>query len=74
MAIVIRAVKRNNGERYEVDFGIVDGHRRRPLVNTREEAEAIVEKYNKDVKKAGEFWANMPDTERLSTVAVITQI
>lgn len=60
--------------KWEVDFGIVHGHRKRPLVNSEAEADKLIDKYKKDVKQSGEFWARLPESERLATTATLIQI
>ena len=67
-------VNRGKVIKWEVDFGTVHGHRKRPLVDSEAEADAILGKYQKEVKQAGEFWARLPDSERLATTATLIQI
>lgn len=74
MEPVKRKVKRGDVTKWEVDFGAVNGHRKRPLVHTEDDADDLIKKYRKDVKSAGEFWARLPDSERLATVATLVQI
>src|ERR1039458_10585656 len=74
MEPIKRQVKRGNVIKWEGDFGRVHGPRKRPLVDTEAEADAILDKYRKEVKQAGEFWARLPDSERLATTAALVQI
>jgi hypothetical protein len=74
MEPIKRQVKRGKVIKWEVDFGTVHGHRKRPLVDSEAEADAILGKYQKEVKQAGEFWARLPDSERLATTATLIQI
>ena len=74
MEPIKRQVNRGKVIKWEVDFGIVHRHRKRPLVDTEVEADAILEKYKKEVKQTGEFWARLPDSERLATTATLIQI
>jgi len=74
MEPIKRQVNRGKVIKWEVDFGTVHGHRKRPLVDSEAEADAILGKYQKEVKQAGEFWARLPDSERLATTATLIQI
>src|SRR5581483_9707324 len=69
-----KVVRPGGAEKWEVDFGIVNGHRKRPLVDTEKEADALVDKFNKDLKKAGEFWAHMDESDRLTVTGILLQM
>jgi len=69
-----RPVKRGDATKWEVDFGIVNGHRLRPLVNSEDDADKLLSKYKKDLKQAGEFWARLSGSDRLEITATLTKI
>jgi hypothetical protein len=74
MTPIKRKVDRNGAEKWEVDFGTVNGHRKRPLVNTEAEADVLLENYRKEVKAAGEFWARLSESDRMAATATLMQI
>ena len=55
-------------------MGTVNGHRKRCLVKTEADADALIEEYEKEVKKSGEFWARLSDSDRLAITATLIQI
>jgi hypothetical protein len=74
MQPVKRPVIHRGISKWEVDFGIVDGHRKRHLFDIEKGADGRIDQYNKDLKKAGDFWARMSSSERLSTTATLVEI
>jgi hypothetical protein len=69
-----RPVDRGGITKWEVDFGIMHGHRKRPLRDTEAEADKLLDQYKKDVKKGGEFWARLPESDRLEITATLIKI
>ena len=61
--------------KWEVDFGIdAAGKRWRPSFQTEAAADTAIEKWNREQKQHGEFWARLKPVERQSVVAVLTEV
>ncbi|HLH55522.1 MAG TPA: hypothetical protein VKY92_18120, partial [Verrucomicrobiae bacterium] len=72
MEPVIRSVVKHGNQRWEIDFGLDEfGKRRRPVFETEDEAKDDLAKWQKNVKKAGDYWANLEPTKRLAIVATL---
>jgi hypothetical protein len=70
-----RPIVKHGNDRWEVDFGVdATGKKKRLTVETEAEADAVIDKYHKDLKQRGEYWARLSPTERDTTVAVLQEI
>jgi hypothetical protein len=58
---------------WEVETPAYEGKRCRNYYGTEKEANAAIDKFNKDVKLAGEWWARLTPAERLALQLVHTQ-
>jgi len=70
-----RELQKSGKKKWEVDFGIDEkGVRRRPYFAEEADANAAIDKYRKDLKKGGEFWARMSTPARKEAVSVLEEI
>jgi hypothetical protein len=70
-----REIKKNGQQKWEVDFGTGEnGVRRRPYFATENDADVAIDKYKRDLKAGGEFWARMPITQRKQVISVLEEI
>src|ERR1017187_1955488 len=70
-----RRIKKHGNDRWEVDFGTdAVGKKIRLTVKTEAEADAEIDRYKKELKRCGEYWARLTDLERQTTVAILQEI
>jgi hypothetical protein len=75
MEPVIRKILKHGNERWEVDYGVDEyGNRRRPVFKTDDEAAADLDKWKKEVKRAGDYWAKLEPTKPSSFVATLREM
>lgn len=68
-------ILKNGREKWELYYGRDElGHRKRTTHDTEAEADAIIDKYRKTVSKSGEWWARLPEKERLQIQATCVDI
>ncbi|MGD0813499.1 MAG: hypothetical protein ABSA83_07840 [Verrucomicrobiota bacterium] len=58
----------------EVEFGLVNGSRKRGYFKTPKDANDAIKKFERDVKAAGVWWAHTPEADRLTIQAVCQKI
>ena len=69
-----KKVIKNGKETWMIQLPIYEGQRTRLFFPSRGEAEKDAEKYGKEVKQAGEYWARLEPGERLAIQVVHTQV
>ena len=70
-----RRITKHGNDRWEVDFGTdAVGKKIRLTVKTEADADAEIDRYNKELKRCGEYWARRTDLERQTTVAILQEI
>jgi hypothetical protein len=74
MSATKRKVTKHGNNRWEVDFGLVNGKRIRPLFSTEMEADKAIEKWERERKRQGDMWLSLPMEERQSILATISSI
>jgi len=71
----VRKTVQKGKEMWECEVPAYEGtKRRRTYFNTEREANAAWDAFQKDVHKAGEFWARLTPGQRLSVQAVLGEI
>jgi integrase len=74
MELTKRQIIKNGKPKWEVDFGLDDlGVRRRPYFKSEGEADDAIERWHKDLKAGGEYWARMTKVEQKSVVSVLEE-
>ncbi len=67
-----RLVKQHGLDRWEVDFGVdVTGKKKRQYFETENEADGSIDKYEKELKSHGEYWARLKPLERQQIVTTL---
>ena len=69
-----RKVVHHGKGKWEIDYGLIDGVRKRNQVDTEADADAAINAWNVEVKTSGEFWAALPPRQRQVIVTTLTQI
>lgn len=69
-----RSIIRDGVQRWEVDFGYVEGKRERHLCKNEEEADDELNAHRKKVKGVGDYLARLTDAERGMIVAVHQEV
>jgi len=70
-----RRIKKHGNDRWEVDFGTdAVGKRIRLTVKTEADADAEIDRCEKELKRYGEYWARLTDLARQTTVAILQEI
>lgn len=70
----IKSAKNHGKPCWVVDFGLVNGVRKRIFCATREEAEQAARARIKDQKAVGDQWANLPVQQRTTIMEIVNQI
>jgi integrase len=68
-----RQIILHGSERWQVEFGRVNGVRLRPVFETEAEADAAIEIRAKEERRFGEVWLQMPPNERYEVMAVYSE-
>jgi hypothetical protein len=76
MATTKRKVSKHGNDRWEVDFGVIQGtgKRLRPVFLTEKAADDAIENHEKTLKKYGDVWLKMSQDERSSVMSVYSEI
>ena len=70
-----RRITKHGNDRWEVDFGTdAVGKKIRLTLKTEAEADAEIDRYKKELKRCGEYWARLTELERQTTVAILQEI
>jgi hypothetical protein len=70
-----RRITKHGNDRWEVDFGTdAVGKKIRLTVKSEADADAEIDRYKKELKRCGEYWARLTDLERQTTVAILQEI
>jgi len=71
----IRAVTINGSQkRYKVDFGEVDGRRRRVFFRKKGEAEAALRQFDDERRAVGDTWVQLPPKEKAEVSVVLGEM
>ena len=70
-----RRITKHGNDRWEVDFGTdAVGKKIRLTLKTEAEADAEIDRYKKELKRCGEYWARLTELGRQTTVAILQEI
>lgn len=69
-----RKIKKHGNERWEVDFGLVNGKRLRPSFVSEKLADKAIEKWEGERKRQGDMWLSLPIEERQAIMATVAAI
>jgi hypothetical protein len=61
----VKPTKMNGRDAFLIDYGMVHGERMRHYFQDKQDAVKELDHYNRNVKKAGEWWARQPEADRL---------
>ena len=71
----MREVTTNKGNRrIEVDYGIVEGKRRRSFHKTKAEAKGAIAVFKEDRAESSSYWAHLTPRERIDTAKTLREI
>lgn len=72
--MTIRPIIKNGRDSYELDAGIVDGHRRRFFFSTKRDAEKKQAEIERDRRAVGSAWADLTARDRAEAVRVMAEM